>query len=1243
MFKLLITLIPTIWFVLILLWGFLIGLKRGFRKSTILLIHAAIALTIAVIFYLVMVNLEAADEMIVTVTNNFMGAGGLQRSMGVSEANKTLSDVLTEYIIKSVNYGEGMTLALEENAHYLTTLVSFAYHVVFFFVALLVYDILLFLFYIIYLIFYSEGKHKRKMEAKEKEDGSTVMYRKRHLLGSLIGTLRALVKAIVVMSFIGATLFLIGGGLGNYEYKKEYSFSDPNRKRYFEVYEALGSYGNTGIFKVLNVIKDDNEVPYYFFIANTVLSGKYENPDLGINRNVYFAREIGEYTRFMRETFDLMMATDEDTMLQVINGEIEVNDEKVLAILGNEEFQGSFTKLIDKIESNTYVIDFSLSLIDSIASHYDKTDLSKNVNDKTNELIKVMLVDSYYSPYVPDDATKKANGEKVATIKISNLLERNDVKLIATALLSLLAQPKDLTQSEMVFNYNRYLVPALKSLSILNDEERKKEINPALERIFVAIENMYDRKDDNQLTVEKVELLSEGTSIDWAGELGNLLDSLYNLGNLAENVYDPNDSNIMNAMFKIFDKTNAKYNDNISNYDKLTANLESSKILDKILNIDPIYDGMMSAFTSLYGDIYIPNISFANQDDSYGEIHYFLAGLKAVMTSGDNVQIISELLGNGGSSSSMIETIAKFAKNIIADGTDEGSILDIATKSKMMQVVLSCLIFSSKNLGNFEIYIPNSARVLVDTEYKNLINQNELREMLLVLPSFAEEIKKYANSTDKKLSDVINIIDSASTHIYESDIIEGTISKIIINAFKDNDSIIIPSNLDTPEEWLAANDGSGELRAIAKIINKIGIDIDTVNAEGFADKVGTLNTTVEGTSETKLDLICNSGVLYATFSNTLDKYVPDSGSNQLVDANAKKEAKILIDGYNYYKKEELKTLIDIINEMNLNVKTMSMDNVTNNVANLNSSSIVDSSISKLDLLYNSTLSKSMLYLKLKDIITSNAMLVDHDNAKEITTGNYVIYKKDEVKVLINFLNNIGSTTMDSINTDSITLNDNAINNITDSEILKASVSKELIDENVLVIINTDYDFTNNYIKSASLNTLLKSIRDGLGISAVGSFDESQIKIPSTDEKTNKLLESTIMQSTISSKINAGSGLDIYANQEDATKTKDYLNNDIIVVSVNELKAFIKGAGDLSTDGGYEVSISDSKLHTLKAEGKLAEVLNSCILHTIISNFLIDEGIPVDSTNKEVMATYNITAVEEVNLDVVKKAYILAYV
>ena len=574
----LLALIPTILFVLIILWGFLLGLARGLRKSIILLIQAAVAFAIALTFYLIMVNLPAADKMVVDATNTFMGAGGLQTQLGVSATNETLTDILTEFIINKVNYGEGMTLALQENANYLATMVNLVYHLVFFFISLLLYDILLFLFYLIYVLFYPERRYRTKKQKKELEANSEYVYKKRSLWGGLVGFLRGFVVAFIYMSFIGAILFMLGGGIGEKQYKTEYDFGSQEKNRLYNVYEALGSYGNHGILKVMNLAKDKNEIPYYYFAANIVLSGKLVDEDLGINENINFTQEIGQYTRLVRDTLDLMMEVDSATCIALINQEIKIDDDRVFAILGNETFRTGFSQLIKKFDSGKYFINFALSMLDSIAAHLDQISFADEMDPHTKEILLVLLKSDHYSEYIPDDQVKKNNHQKVDTIKLSQLLVKEDVDVLLNVALELIGMPSGTTDSAKLKFYSEKLVPALKALSIFNDETKTPGLNKTLERLFVAIDNMYKPEDSTSLTVERLELLAD-TNVVWTNEIKTLLDTLasgcdllsYVINDYPDIAQTKSVEQIVRIFFTVFHGTNKT--NTIQAYNQITQRL----------------------------------------------------------------------------------------------------------------------------------------------------------------------------------------------------------------------------------------------------------------------------------------------------------------------------------------------------------------------------------------------------------------------------------------------------------------------------------------------------------------------------------------------------------------------------------------------------------------------------------------------------------------------------------------------
>ena len=1408
MLQTLLALIPTILFILIILWGFLLGLARGLRKSIILLIQAAVAFIIALVFYLIMVNLPQADKMVVDVTNTFMGQNGLQNTLQVSTTNETLTDIITELIISKVNYGEGMTLALQENANYLATLVNLAYHLVFFFISLLLYDILLFLFYLIYVLFYPERRHRRKKESKEVELNSEYKYQKRSLWGGLVGFLRGFVVAFMYMSFIGAILFMLGGGIGEKQYKEEYDFGDENKNRLYNVYEALGSYGNHGILKIMNIAKNKNEVPYYYFAANIVLSGKLVDEDLGINENIYFTEELGQYTRLVRDTFDLMMQVDSQTTIALINREIEANDDRIFTLLGSEAFRTGFSEIITKFDSGKYFINFALSMLDSIAAHLDTVDFTKDLDPNTKEILLVLLKSDHYSNYIPDDQTKKNSNQKVDTIKLSQLLVKEDINKLLNVTLELLGFPTNTTDSVKLKFYSEKLVPALKSLSIFTDETRAPQLNKALERLFVCIDNMYKPDDADNLTVEKLELLSS-TTIVWTDEIKNLLDTLAAGCNLLSNVItDVGNTGgekgipyYVKLLFSVFHGTNKEAS--IASYNEIEAALKNSKIVDKVLSLSIVNKSLISALTTNFSSVYIPeNINFADQGENPGELSCFLGAVRIILEDKANESLVLSLLsGEQRSLSQNISLISDLCENLKkADSTGKKASRYVAD-SAIMQIVLSGLIIEYQDFGEFgSIYLPDDVFVTKDGVVKNLLKNDVLAELLEYIPGLLTPVADYidANEEDKSIDTLLQGIKEAGKEMLQNKIIEGTISNVIANLVSKTSFVKIPSYLATTEDWLSTETEPGEFRkilaakdatnliiqdlidngyensidsiltslneeikgtsqtkleklcdsgiiyatlsnaidtlltddlvspnaklaakvidrgerrysleelsALVDVINVLDLDVKSIDLSSIVDNISKLNDLEPGKDETKLDIIyksilarslmyvklnsvinstdllvdtplakdtintnvtiykkseivaiistlsklgtdikiddikvediiycdtvenlCKSEIIYATMTNTLDKYL----TTDIVDKNAKTASKIEYHGESRYSIDELTALVDVVKEFDLNINAIDFTSLTNNISDLNTIE-AGKTESKLDILYKSIMARSILYVKLNGIITSSTVLVDTVEAKDVINTNVDIYKKAEVKSLVDVMSKLGEgVTVNNITVDNITLSDDVITGVGESSILTATISKNIIDKDVLTILSDDYDNTYNHIKNTSLTALLQSVKDGLGVTNVNTFSESSIKLPQND-KIDTLLQSDIMRATVSNKISSNIG-DVYVSAAQAEKKQTYTNLDTVLVSKVELKAFIDGVGTLSDDGDYNITINNEKLKSLSTT-ELNKALDSSILHCIISNYII--SIAVGGVTPAEMESMEVYVVSTTNLDTI---------
>ena len=122
---------PTALFVLIILCSFLTGLRRGLRKSLILMLQALGAAIICIAAFFIFLNSKFYLE--------------------------TIQPMALDYVlsaIDSMGFGKAMVIVLKDNGEYILTLIDFAARLVLALALLIVYWVLDFILYIIYCIFY---------------------------------------------------------------------------------------------------------------------------------------------------------------------------------------------------------------------------------------------------------------------------------------------------------------------------------------------------------------------------------------------------------------------------------------------------------------------------------------------------------------------------------------------------------------------------------------------------------------------------------------------------------------------------------------------------------------------------------------------------------------------------------------------------------------------------------------------------------------------------------------------------------------------------------------------------------------------------------------------------------------------------------------------------------------------------------------------------------------------------------
>ena len=193
---LLIKFVPTILVGLIILLCMLRGFLRGFRKSNILLINYLLSLVVGFVFFFTL------SKKAFTTDWNF-----IFQMLGPDFASAhTIYDFVG--VLLAQNVPDFASLA--SNYYFQGIIEAFGGLIingVLAVVCLVVIPIILrIVFYLFYLLLYSERKRKRHKKAQGE------VYRKHRLLCSLTGLVRGIVCATLVVSFVNSFYFIVAGG-----------------------------------------------------------------------------------------------------------------------------------------------------------------------------------------------------------------------------------------------------------------------------------------------------------------------------------------------------------------------------------------------------------------------------------------------------------------------------------------------------------------------------------------------------------------------------------------------------------------------------------------------------------------------------------------------------------------------------------------------------------------------------------------------------------------------------------------------------------------------------------------------------------------------------------------------------------------------------------------------------------------------------------------------------------------------
>ena len=901
---------PTILFALIITIATLVGLARGYRKSKILAIHAVIAGAVCLLLYFICVRSKIFDELSLALVNLFMGENGLQNLLNVSTECASLKEVLVEFIPTIVNMNEGMKLVLLENRAYLLALVDLAYSLVFALFFFIQYLSSVFILYIVYLIFYSERKYRRRTNKEFALNQRDSSYRKRPLGGAIIGFARGLVVGVIFLSYLGGALSLVAG---NGDKKTEdYDFDNQTVDMGYSIYQSIEEYGSTGIYKVLNSFKDSNDSPYYLFAADLIFSGRLNDPENGIeNENIAFRKELAAYTNFAIDTANLLIKYGGEDINNIIaSQDQEAIMDTAVTVMKDPEFQEEFGNLIEDFDAQTYIINLTFSLVTSIISNMDELGLTEQIGVDNAEMLKILFKKGYVSSYeqesVKEIRRQKAKnsslieGDNVILpyTKVSHLLNKDDILVLYNVLLELLevdfVQQTEATEGEETENQSqektldliKQFIPHISELSILSSS-KKDEFNPVLTRLYCYIDNRF-------LTIEGTKGVTYSSlveeNVSWIDEINSLITVATDAIDLYGNIKIEEGQEPLDVILGVFDPETENYEANMTSFNSVVDEIQNSRLIGKVLGTSKMSAIISQSLAGVNEYYSMPeNVKYENTYDkdgnlvATGELGQLLNGIK-ILLKPENQEVLKQLLNTEEETDSM-DTISSLTDILYQKDNNEKALVDYVVDSKILTSIISAFVIANNDNEQIPLYVPTNALEKNSAgEYVNIIQKEQIQQLLNSLPTILELVTPLLeNEEGIKTEDIVALIENDDIYnlVMTNKVVEGSVSKMLINVFASQDMIVVPASLTTPEAWVSTNTKKGELKNILNFIFDSDLDISLLLNGGENQGEELLDSFMSMSSES-IDMLFDSKVLYYSVSNYINSSEMDLGSFKLI-------------------------------------------------------------------------------------------------------------------------------------------------------------------------------------------------------------------------------------------------------------------------------------------------------------------------------------------------------------------------
>lgn len=908
--------LPTIIFTFFILCSTLWGMLCGLRKSLIFTLHALVAATACVIVFVTCVNLPALDKGLLSFVNLFLGGeGSLQRMLRVSTDCTGLKEVFVKWL-PVILQNNDVNIMLSGSEAYIYTLADVLFRMAFASILYVAYAILNLILYVVYLIFYSERKYRRKINKKLNENKTDRGYRRRRLGGSFVGLARGIVAGVLCLSFLGTGLFIIAGrGDGDMQ---DADLGNDDVNTAYSLYRSINSYGKYGIFKVLNACSSPDQSPYYLFAADLVFSGELKDEEFGIDEHVVLREELSSYACFARDTMSLLLKYGGDEIKPLIQGDATQSAvDTVVSVMQQEGFRTEFTDLISEFDTQTYVINFALSFVNSAVANIDQMSFAQSVSAENRDLLKLLFTKGYLSDMLPDEREIKAViGENSGVlfirpyINLSRLITKDDVKLAFNIALDVMAG--DMSTTKSTLGLIKQILPKVKQISLLGGD-REEELNPVLGRLYCYAANRF-LKSESSDGLRYDEIYED--NVEWVSEINSLVDVADAALGLYDNIYSES-KQPLDMVIDIFDKNTPVYEYNSRCFDTVCDGVIKSKLVGKTLSTSKMYNVIRNGLGSVFTGIYVPagityETTFKSDGtlEEAGELYRVFNGLRVLGRNSDLLTLVKNFNADR-DMQKFIDGVCKVTKTVDANGVSFASYI---TDSHLLRSVMSAALI---NYGSEYVYVPLKSREEDDKGNKvKLIKSEELKVLFDNLQDIADLISPVLKNPNDTQA-IANLIESQTFRnvLSNSGILEGTAGKLIVKALDGNDSVVIPGGLTTSYEgWVSAPSKKGEVANLLNAIDALDIEISSlidgaINTEELTDKVLALTAD-------DVENCLKSSVLHYTLSDYLINKSPEYGSFKLIVPKAAR-LQLTDDKLNeIVKKEEIKTILSVVNGIN---------------------------------------------------------------------------------------------------------------------------------------------------------------------------------------------------------------------------------------------------------------------------------------------------------------------------------------